>query len=147
MVWGCFSYNGVGPIFKIEGTMTANGYLAILKDVMLPYAEDNMPLLWVFQQDNDPKHKSKLVTEWFQRHKIDVLPWPAQSPDLNPIENLWHELKKSIRRENITNKEKLWQEVQRAWYSIPVTTCRRLIDSMNNRCREVLKNKGQATKY
>ena len=59
MVWGCFSNNGVGPIYRIPGIMDQHGYIAILEEVMLPFAGNEMAPDWVFQQDNDPKHTSK----------------------------------------------------------------------------------------
>ena len=83
MVWECFSSSGIGPIYLITDTMTANIYTNILKEIMLPYAEDNMPLLWIFQQDNDPKHTASIKKRWFQNNGIRQLDWPAQSPDLN----------------------------------------------------------------
>lgn len=58
-VWGCFSYNGVGPIFWKKENMTKEIYLQILETIMLHYAEENMPLQWVYQQDNDPKHTAR----------------------------------------------------------------------------------------
>lgn len=145
MVWGCFSYYGVGPLHLIEGNMNKEMYKDILTNVMLPYAEENMPLVWQFQQDNDPKHTSKLVKTWFQDQKIPIMTWPAQSPDINPIENLWNDLKHGLPK--TSNKDRLWQEVQKAWYSIPVSTCQKLVLSMTSRCKAVLKSKGHATKY
>lgn len=73
-IWGCFSYAGVGPIFWIKENMTKELYFEILEGVMLPYAEDNIPLIWTFQHDNDPKHTAKVVTRWFEQRNISVLP-------------------------------------------------------------------------
>lgn len=148
MVWGCFSYNGVGPIIEIVGIMNKEYYLKkVLQEVMYPYASDTMPLRWVFQQDNDPKHTSKVVKEWFRVNKVNVLPWAAQSPDLNPIENLWTDIKNAVSDQKPTTKSQLWNVVQSAWNNIPIERCQALVDSMPRRCEAVIRNKGQATKY
>lgn len=148
MVWGCFSWYGVGPLHRIKGIMDAVYYRKILRTVMLPYADENMPLKWRFQQDNDPKHTSGLVKDWFAHKNIDVLRWVSQSPDLNPIENLWNHVKKEIaKRDKPSNKENLWEIVQEVWNSIPIEVCQKLVDSMPNRCEEIIRNKGYTINY
>lgn len=113
MVWGCFSYYGMGPIHKISGTMDRFKYLDILKNVMMPYAEWEMPLKFIFQHDNDPKHTANVVKDWIAKEKIRVMKWPAQSPDLNLIENLWEITNRQIRKVTIRNKDQLFEEVQK----------------------------------
>lgn len=147
VVWGSFSYYGVGPLFRIQGIMKATDYVGILQNCMLPYAEENMPLRWVFQQDNDPKHTAKCTQKWFNDSKINLLDWPAQSPDLNSIENLWNIFKTSIRGKCPSNCDELWELIQAAWNDIPVSLCQQLVDSMPRRCQAVLSNKGTSTKY
>ena len=71
-------------------------YLDILKNHMEPFAYDSMPIKWKFMQDNDSKHSSNIVKNWFCSEQISVLVWSAQSPNLNPIENLWNEVKVEI---------------------------------------------------
>lgn len=147
MVWGCFSYNGVGPIYRIPGIMDQHEYIRILNEVMLPHAEEEMPLKWVFQQDNDPKHTSKRAKTWFKERKIEVMEWPAQSPDLNPIENLWADVKYAVSEAKPKNADELWTVVQTSWAAIPISRCQKLVDSMPKRCAAVIKNKSYATKY
>ena len=67
MVWGCFLSSGIGPIYLIRH-YDSYIYTNILKEIMLPYAEDHMPLLWTFQQDNDLKHKACITKRWFQNN-------------------------------------------------------------------------------
>lgn len=147
MVWACFSRGGVGPIHRIDGILDRFGYVNILNNVLRPYAGNNWPQHIIFQQDNDPKHTSNLAKDWFAVHNVPLMNWPAQSPDLNPIENLWAIVKKHIRETEPKNLNELWAETQKAWRSIPAFQCVKLIDSMPKRCEAVLKNFGYPTKY
>ena len=141
MVWGFFSGKGMGPIHYIDGIMDRFMYRDILQKVMLPYAEDEMPLQWWFQQD--PKHTCKVCKEWLQNNRIQVLNWPAQSPDLNLIENLWEEIvNMKINRENCKNKADLFQVLKIAWEGITLDTISNLISSMPRKCACVIQNKG-----
>lgn len=146
-IWGCFSWFGPGPIHWIREIMDQHVYTNILDEVMFPYADENMPLKWTFQQDNDPKHTSKKAKEWFRTNKVSVMEWPAQSPDLNPIEHLWKDVKVEVAKLRPKNANDLWTAVQKVWSEIPIQRCQRLIESMPDRCVAVLKNNGQATKY
>ena len=94
MFWGCFSSRGIGQLIAI---MKSEDYLKIL-DENLQLSMQNVDLgQWLtFQQDNDPKDMSKSVTAGFQKNKITILLWLSMSPNLNPIENLWQELKVCI---------------------------------------------------
>jgi len=98
MMWGCMGWDGVGYACKIDGRMDASDYVGILEESLqdsLEYwgqtAEDI-----IFQQDNDPKHTSKKAKAWFNDHDFEVLVWPANSPDLNPIEHLWAHVKRKL---------------------------------------------------
>jgi transposase len=101
-----------------------------------------------FQHDNDPKHTSKCIKTWLKKNKIKVLYWPPQSPDLNPIEHLWSEAKRRLYKlPKATSKEDLWKKLQEIWNNIKSEDCIKLIDSMPERIRDVMKVKGSYTRW
>ena len=71
----------------------------------------------VFQQDNDPKHTSRLAKDWFNQNRVNLMDWPPQSTDMNPIEHLWHALKQRLQTypEPPTGLHELWERIQDEW--------------------------------
>lgn len=151
-VWGCFSAHGVGPICKIDGNMNKEMYLKILKTHVaetvdfMPYPDEEI----VFQHDNDPKHTAKVVKNWLGEQSFTVMDHPPQSPDVNPIENLWSYLKVRLAKDfdsPPSNLNALWERVQQTWYNIPNGYCKKLAKGMPRRVAAVRKAKFMWTKY
>lgn len=148
MVWGCMSAAGVGNLVFIDGIMDKNVYLDILKKNLKQSAE-KLGILnnFKFYQDNDPKHKAHIVREYLLYNCPKVLETPPQSPDINVIENLWQELDVKVRQHAISNKQQLKQILQDEWAKISSDYTKKLVQSMPNRLKMVIKQKGYPTKY
>ncbi|CAJ0952634.1 unnamed protein product, partial [Ranitomeya imitator] len=102
---------------------------------------------WVFQHDNDPKHTAREMKEWLRKKHFKVLEWPSQSPDLNPIENLWRELKVRVAKRKAKNITALEEICMEEWTNIPTTVCGNLVKTYRKRLTSVIANKGYITKF
>ncbi|KAI6647097.1 hypothetical protein LOD99_8934 [Oopsacas minuta] len=114
MVCGCFCWSGVGLLWKVSGNLKTNSYIDILENALIPSVDlHSLHSDWTFQQDNAPYHMSKGTKQWFGEQKIEVMNWPAQSPDLNPIENLWDHISLRIQEKSPSNHSELWNAILR----------------------------------
>lgn len=158
MIWGCMAGKGVGRIAVIQGTVTARKYIDdILGPKMIPSARDlfiqgNPPVAakpdFIFQQDNAPCHTAHICTAWFRRNGVKVLDWPGNSPDLNPIENLWSRLKTLVAMRRPSNKQQLIESILASWnHVITADNLRTLVESMPRRCDAVIRSRGYPTRY
>lgn len=148
MVWASMSALGPGAIRLVDGVMDQYQYRSILEETMLPAAETTfVNRQWIFQQDNDPKHTARSVRQWLDDQDFETMGWPAQSPDLNPIEHMWKEVDVFVKNLRPSNKHELYQTVSEAWRSISISRCKALVQSMGRRCQAVIDAKGGPTKY
>ncbi len=99
MVWGCVTSKGVGRLRRIDGIMDSAVYVDILNKEYLGTLKDHGYKVKdiYFQQDGDPKHRSKFTSEWMKKKRIDLLPWAPSSPDMNIIEHVWDHLDRLVR--------------------------------------------------
>ncbi len=131
-----------------ESTVNAAIYQEILEHFMLPSADKLYgDADFIFQQDLAPAHTAKGTKSWFNDHGVTVLDWPANSPDLNLIENLWGFVKRKMRDTRPNNADELKATVKETWASIPPQQCHKLITSMPRQIEAVIKAKGAPSKY
>ena len=97
--------------------------------------------------DNAPCRKSNVVKKYKQKHKIKIIPFPAQSADINPIENLWCELDQAIKQKKPSNQNELFQVIEDGWKNILQCKLEKLVESMPKRINAVVTNKGNPTKH
>lgn len=151
MTWGCMTSKGLASLLFIEGNINSTNYQNILEVGLLPILAEssNTNAPFIFQQDLAPAHNSRSTRNWFQEHEVTVLEWPGNSPDLNPIENVWGYIKTQIRKANPLprTREEFKSLILRLWSTFPIEACKKLINSMPNRCQEVITSKGYPTKY
>ena len=149
-VWAGISKKGATKVCIFEGIMAAPLYCEILEKTLLPFIEQTFPPPSVhrFMQDNDPKHTSRAAQEFFSRSNINWWRTPPESPDMNPIENLWHELKEFIRRETKPkNKDELIQGILTFWDTVNIWKCIRYIDHLKKVIPKAIEVRGEPTGY
>lgn len=149
MTWGCFAYNGVGSIAFVSGKMNSQAYQSVLASHLLPNAEFLAGENWKYQQDNAPIHTSNSTKNWFQVNNVETLKWPAKSPDLNPIENLWGDLARRVyaNGRHFTSSIELKSTIEDEWYKTDPELCQKLVSSMKTRIFEVIQRNGSYTRF
>ncbi|KAH6934660.1 hypothetical protein HPB50_026721 [Hyalomma asiaticum] len=150
-VWGAISKDGLGPLVRIEGTFNASSYCDIVKETLVPYAQDGpFPdgFYWL-QHDRSPVHTARLAEAALDSCGVLRLPWPPSGADLNPIENVWGLLKRRLAAQSrrLPNADALWSAIQEAWEALSrePETSRALYASMPRRIAEVIAAEGHYT--
>lgn len=145
MLWAGFSMQGRTHLVKCDGRMNSEKYIDMLDTELINFTDDKMDGDFIFQQDNAAIHVSRLSRAWFEEKEIDLLDWPACSPDLNPIENLWGILARRVygNGRQYTSVNELYVAVCIAWREIPQTIIDNLINSMPKRVFDVIKRGGK----
>lgn len=148
MVWGCFSYHGVGNLVFLPADvrMDRKMYLELLCD-NLPecFEKTNSD---IFMQDGAPCHTAKYVKEWLEDCEVNFFKdWPGSSPDINPIENLWSLMKRRLCAMDTGSVPKLEAAISEVWNNLPQDLIQNLAASVPRRLKECLKRKGAVTKY
>jgi len=154
MFWSCFWQNELGPLVALpKGRIDSIKYCEILEEHLFPFYTTVKEVLGeepVFMDDNCRVHESKTTKDFKETLGIQTLDWPAQSPDMTPIENLWKHWKDRIQKANPppTTREELIEVAQQSWEELKTTNIgQTLADSMKNRIAALKISKGAPTKY
>ena len=148
-VWAAISKRGASPILTFTGIMEKTFFCdKILVETLKPFVDAAFPDGHRFMQDNDPKHTSLLGRETMEKNGINWWKTPAESPDCNPIENLWHEMKHHFRtRVKPRTEEQLLQGISEFWGKLTAWRCQRYINHIQRVLPVVVEREGRATGF
>ena len=142
MVFGGISWRNRTPLVVIEGNLTSRRYIdEVLEPVVMPFLQNHADVT-LYQQDNARPHSTRLTTDFLGQNNVQVLPWPAFSPDLSPIEHLWDQLGRRV-----FNRQQPLQTLNRECEAIPPYKIQRLMRSLRRRCQATIDVNGVHTRY
>ena len=151
MVWRCISHDCKLDLVAIQGNLTGDQYIRdVLQPVVVPHF-DNHPLTTrlVYMDDNARPHRSRTGTAYLQSEAVTFVPWPAMSPDLNPIEHIWDMLGRRMqtREPPVPNIRQLEAALHRECQQLSQQDIRRLTGVMRRRVEAVIQARGGYTRY
>jgi transposase len=147
MCWGAVSCRFKSKLSIVESTMTADRYIEVLQGYLLEKNSEFLISRDIFQQDNASCHTARVTKDYLAKKNIAVLPWPASSPDLNPIENIWAILKQNVERRPVKSKSELIPVILEEWNKIDLNLIRKTIESMPRRLTQVIERGGKKCDY
>ena len=149
MIWGGFSADGMTELAILDGKQDSEKYIFTLCEYLLPFAHHLYGCDFVFQQDNVSVHTSNVSIAFFEEMNIDVMNWPAKSPDLNPRENVWGCLARAVyaNGRQFSTIDELKSEIFIQWKNWDKILLKNLIKSMKHRCIQVIERKGNKISY
>lgn len=148
MVWAAINHTFKTDLVVIHGNLNARGYVnQVIRPVVVPLFQQRPAL--TFQHDNARPHTARFTRNFLIANNIDVLPWPANSPDCNPIEHMWDVLGRRLRRRDPQpqNVQQLTNALHDEWARIPRYLLRNLCGSMRRRLQAVIASHGGHTRY
>ena len=147
---GCICWHGVGTLSQVTGIINSEKYKDILEDNIWPVIVRHFPdNNYLFQDDNAPVHRSRLLQQYKAENSFKSISWPAQSPDINIIEIIWLYIKRKLqfRHHVINSNDELFHEIKKIWMDIPASYVQSLFLSIPRRIMSVIRLKGHLTKY
>ena len=150
MVWAAFCNTGKTSLAFCDRSMNTLYYLQIIEANLLPFMSEQLQDTGIFMQDNAPAHVSNVAKAWFKEKNITLLEWPALSPDLNPMENLWAIMSRDVYdhgNRQFNSVADLKQAIIDSWNNITTPTLAKLVASMPKRCMDVLERQGKKIDY
>jgi len=149
MVWGAIAYGKKSELVVMDkNRRTATDFVDQVYDgPLLQFMTEFIdPIL---MEDGAPIHRAKVSNDWRDEHELQKLVWPAQSPDLNPIENLWSTMKRAVYKKHRSSDtvDVLIKNIREAWENLSMKEVNTLVESMPNRVKKLSKNKGKGIDY
>lgn len=147
MIWGGIMGGRKTRLVVVNGNLNAQGYInQILAPEAIPFIQRHGARV-TLQQDNARPHTARVTQRYLRQNNVNVLPWPANSPDLNPIEHIWDVLGRRVHRRHLLNVQDLRNALVAEWQNVAPGVIRRYVNSMRARIRAVLANRGGHTRY
>ena len=122
-------------------------FIHILEDHLIPSARKQFGRRWRVQMDNDSKHRSRIVQQFLHEEVLDILEWPSNSPDVNPMENLWLIMKRRVEKRRPSDLRELDQFLHEEWQNKDLSNIKNLTNSMKKRCLALIASNGERIHY
>ncbi|CAH2092976.1 unnamed protein product [Euphydryas editha] len=149
IIWSGIGYSGKMDIKFCTGKINSKRYIEVINEQITSHATRIAGNNFIFQQDNASVHRAQVVKDYFAEKNIQILEWPAYSPDLNIIENCWGDLSRAVYRgsRQFITVEDLKKAIINEWQNMNQDIIKNLYDSLPNRMIEVISKSGGSTKY
>lgn len=150
MVWGCIGYYGIGNLVLVDGNMDHAQYRDILDGNLFSSVENIFGYRehpFIFQDDNATPHRARALQDWLFQQGVTRMNWPSQSPDANPIENLWDDIGKQVLKDRPFTRDALIQSVFIAWGNLTAQRVPNLYETLPRRMAAIIRSRGYPTKY